>query len=232
MNTTAIKPTNNQLTNNGQLNIDLMLHQATLEDMKELAKMLIDSKLIPGNFSKPEEVVTVILKGRALGLHPLIALDNIYFINSRTVVSAGIMTALAESKNYVIKCIRDFEPIYDDEKDKNGNVVIDPNTNKPRRKIVDRVTTIRVYKRNAELGMVLENDTDYYWSEIVMLGLSTKDNYVKQPRNMLFIRCLTRALRRYASPAIMNLYEVSEIADVENVEYYLDEDGNVKLKGQ
>ena len=49
-----------------------------LERALEQAKVLIKSGLLPASYDTPEKVVTVVLKGRELGLPPMVALEHIY----------------------------------------------------------------------------------------------------------------------------------------------------------
>lgn len=154
-------------------------------DILATAEVLIKSKLIPSNFKNPEEVVTVVMKGREIGLGAITSLENIYYIQGRATVSINVMIALANAAGLGFKTIRDFEPLED--WFLNGEVVYE-NTEGAVRKKYDYVTTIRVYRKHEKLdGLIIENDVDFYFSEAKALGLITKDNWVKQKRNMLWV---------------------------------------------
>ena len=62
-------------------------------NLKELAKIALDSGLLPFAFKKFEQVFIVMLKGRELGVPPMQALSHIYIVNNKPAMSAELMLA-------------------------------------------------------------------------------------------------------------------------------------------
>jgi hypothetical protein len=95
-------------------------------------------------------------------------------------------------------------------------------------KLVDIQTTVEITRKHAEFGgMVKTYKFSKRWSEITKAGLAERDNYKKRPILMLRTRCITEALRLYAADIFMGTYETSEMIDVTESSYELDDDGNV-----
>jgi len=59
------------------------------------AEVLIRSGFLPNSLKTPEQVITIMLMGEALGLHPMVALNNINVIQGKPTVSPQLMLALA-----------------------------------------------------------------------------------------------------------------------------------------
>jgi len=69
----------------------------------------------------------------------------------------------------------------------------------------------------------------FSWNEATKMGLTDKDNWVKMPRTMLNWRTLTFTARFLAPRVMMGMHTIDEIADMENIPYIMDEDGNTIL---
>lgn len=201
----------------------------SIQDMMGLAQTLIESKLIPGSFDSPEKVVTVIQKGREIGLPPVSALENIYYIQGRATSSINVLMALAQNAGVGFKTVKNFEPVMGPVTDTNGAPVMNEDGS-IKQKAVDYVTTIRVFRKHEKLdGMIIENDVEFFYTEAQSMGLLSKDNWKKQLKNMMWTRCMSRAARRHAADALLGMYEVTEIADSSNVKYTMDEDMNATV---
>ena len=61
------------------------------------------------------------------------------------------------------------------------------------------------------------------------MGLTTKSNWVKMKKIMLWNRCLTIGARRVAPDALLGLYETSEAAEFSNIEHTVSEEGTVTI---
>ena len=95
-------------------------------------------------------------------------------------------------------------------------------------KLIDIQTTVEITRKHKDFGgMVKTYKFSKRWSEIKKAGLDTRDNYVKRPILMLRTRCITEALRLYAADIFMGTYETSEVIDITDGSYTLDDDGNV-----
>jgi hypothetical protein len=95
-------------------------------------------------------------------------------------------------------------------------------------KLVDIQTTVEITR---ETRRIWRHGKTYKfskrWSEITKAGLAERDNYKKRPILMLRTCCITEALRLYAADIFMGTYETSEMIDVTEDPYELDDDGNV-----
>lgn len=188
---------------------------STVEDMLGLAQTLIDSKLVPSTLKTPEAVVTVIQQGRELGFGAVTSVNNIHNIQGKPTLSIHAINAKLAQKGVKIKTIKDRSPL----KNSDG-------------KVVDYVTTIRFYvplEVAIDGEMYLPEDVSFRWSEAVKMDLSTKSNWKKMPKIMMWSRCLSIGARRVAPDAILGMYEVSEMADVIGQNYSMTEDGEVTI---
>jgi hypothetical protein len=90
---------------------------------------------------------------------------------------------------------------------------------------------VEITRKHAEFGgMVKTYKFSKRWSEITKAGLADRDNYKKRPILMLRTRCITEGLRLYAADIFMGTYETSEMIDVSEGSYTLDDDGNVSSR--
>jgi hypothetical protein len=95
-------------------------------------------------------------------------------------------------------------------------------------KLVDIQTTVEITRKHAEFGgMVKTYKFSKRWSEITKAGLAERD---ETPHLDVAHRCITEALRLYAADIFMGTYETSEMIDVTESSYELDDDGNVLSK--
>lgn len=62
-----------------------------------VAKVLVDSRLLPNAVDTPQKAITIIMKGRELGLTTMQALSSIYVIEGKPTMSADLMAALVIS---------------------------------------------------------------------------------------------------------------------------------------
>jgi hypothetical protein len=139
-----------------------------MAEMKSFASELIASGFLPQSLKKPEQVVSVILKGRELGMGPMFAVSNIHVIQGNPVLSVHAIAALLIKANVMYKIIKDYEPMKNDA----GEIV----------KIGDKpnyVTTVRFYRKWE--GQIIEQDISFSWAEAVAQQLTGKDNWMKMP---------------------------------------------------
>lgn len=62
--------------------------------MKEMASMAIKSGLLPTSVNTPEKAIIIMLKGRELGIAPMLALSHISVINGKPCMSAELMLSM------------------------------------------------------------------------------------------------------------------------------------------
>lgn len=179
-------------------------------EMEQL-QLLIDSKVLPSNIKTIEQAFAVAQYGKDLGMKPMQAFHQIYSIQGRLALSAKALGALMWKNGISMKTIQDCEVIV------KGN-------NPDGTEIKDRVTTIEFYR-----GNIVET-ASFYWSDAVRAGWTTKDNWVKMPKHMLYARCLALGANRIAPDMIMGLYTVEEMVDVTDAKNVnITEDGDVKI---
>jgi hypothetical protein len=179
-------------------------------EMEQL-QLLIDSKVLPSNIKTIEQAFAIAQYGKDLGMKPMQAFHQIYSIQGRLALSSKALGALMWRNDISIKTIKDGEIVVRGV-DSNGV------------EIKDRVTTIEFYR-----GNIVET-TSFYWSDAVKAGWTTKDNWVKMPKHMLYARCLALGANRIAPDMLLGLYTVEEMVDVTNASNVnITEDGDVKI---
>jgi len=92
-------------------------------------------------------------------------------------------------------------------------------------KPIDRRTTI-LFVRDG-----LEEVCTFTWNDAKLQGLTTKDNWSRMPKEMLFARCLAKGANRIGPDLLLGLYTTEELTDTFNVserQIMRDEDGLIK----
>jgi hypothetical protein len=179
-------------------------------EMEQL-QILIDSKSLPSNIKTIEQAFTIAQFGKDLGLKPMQAFHQIYNISGRLSLSAKALGGLLWANGIGYKTIQDFE-------------LVVKGTDKDGKEIKDRVTTIEFYRGQ------IKDTTSLYWSDCVKAGWTTKDNWIKMPKWMLWARCLSTGANRIAPDKIQGMYTVEEITDFapdDNVK--INEEGEVTI---
>jgi hypothetical protein len=162
-------------------------------EMEQL-QILIDSKSLPANIKTIEQAFTIAQFGKDLGLKPMQAFHQIYSIQGRLALSAKALGGLLWANGVGYKTLKDYELVVRG-KDKDGN------------EIKDRVTTIEFYRGS------ITDVASFYWSEAVKAGWTTKDNWVKMSKQMMWARCLSLGANRIAPDKIQGMYTVEEVMD-------------------
>lgn len=189
----------------------------TVEEMLNLATLLIKTKLIPTTLKQPEQVVAVILQGKELGFDAVTSLNNIHNIQGRATLSVHAIAALLKKAGYTYKLIED-------------GVFVKEDGTFDRSKVEgtaykDRRTTIRFYENFN--GTIIENDISFTLKEAKDQELLGKSNWKKMQLIMLRSRTLAIGARFVAPHALLGMYEAAEWADVKNVDMLLDDEGAV-----
>jgi hypothetical protein len=162
-------------------------------EMEQL-QILIDSKSLPANIKTIEQAFTIAQFGKDLGLKPMQAFHQIYSIQGRLSLSARALGGLLWANGIGYKTIQDYE-------------LVVRGTDKDGKEIKDRVTTIEFYRGN------ITDRTSFYFSEAVKAGWTTKDNWIKMPKQMLYSRCLSMGANRIAPDKVQGLYTTEEVMD-------------------
>jgi len=179
-------------------------------EMEQL-QILIESKSLPANIKTIEQAFTIAQFGKDLGMKPMQAFHQVYNIQGRLALSSKGLGALLWANGIGYKTIQDFDLVVRG-KDKDGNDV------------KDRVTTIEFYR-----GQITDR-ASFFWSDAVKAGWTTKDNWVKMPRHMMYARCLALGAQRIAPDKILGLYTVEEMVDITSTNNVkINEEGEVTI---
>ena len=175
-------------------------------EMEQL-QLLIDSKSLPSNIKTIEQAFTIAQFGKDLGMKPMQAFHQIYNIQGRLALSSKGLGALLWANGIQYKTIQDFEKIEDNGKS-------------------DFITTIEFYRGN------IVDRASFKWSDAVRAGWTTKDNWTKMPKHMLYARALALGAQRIAPDKILGLYTVEEMTDVtpNTSNVIINEEGDVSIK--
>lgn len=152
--------------------------------MKDIAMMAVKSGLLPKAVDTPEKAVIIALKGRELGLPPMVSFSHINVIQGKPTMSAEIMLA------YIYK----DHPTADI-------------------KIVERSETrceIHARRPHEESYSKFIWDLD----RAKKMQLIGKDNWVKQPGTMMFWRAITEMKRAKFPEVLMGIdYSTEELEE-------------------
>jgi hypothetical protein len=199
----------------------------TLDQKRHFAVQMIQSGLLPNTLATPDQleddelrdkaiggVIAVVEYGRELNITPWVALNGMHVVQGKVVIGIHMYMGLALKNNILVDVVEDYNKQYNKEK-----------------KLIDIQTTVEITRKHKEFdGLVKVYRFSKRWSEIKKAGLEERDNYKKRPILMLRTRCITEALRLYAADIFMGIYETSEIIDVTDTSYNVDDDGNVTSK--
>lgn len=128
-------------------------------------QILIDSKVLPSNIKTIEQAFTIAKYGKELGMPVMQAFHQIYSIQGRLALSSKALGALLWRNGIQYKTLKD------------GEIVV-RGTDKDGNEIKDRVTTIIFYRGK------IEEEVNFYWSDAVKAGWTTKDNWIKMPKSL------------------------------------------------
>lgn len=143
--------------------------------IKEISQMAVQSGLLPAAIKTKEQAAIIALKGRELGLPPMVAFAHINVIQGKPSMSAEIMLAY----------------IYKDHPAAEIH-------------IAERTATkcvIKARRPNEKEASVFTWDMD----RARRMGLDQKDNWKKQPETMLFWRAITEMKRAKFPEVLMGI---------------------------
>jgi hypothetical protein len=154
------------------------LTHLSLGDIKDIAKVFISAKFWANELTAAQ-AITKILAGQELGVPPMQAMNEIYVIDGRTRLSAGLVGALVKrSKRY------NYRPV----------------------EMNDSLCVIEWFDRDLgsdPIGQSQFTRADADNIQVYKKGGGTKpltdgSNWVNYAEDMLFARALTRGARRFA----------------------------------
>lgn len=149
--------------------------------LREQAAILVRSGFLPNTVNTPEKAISIVMKGRELGIPPMYALSNIAVINGKPTAGAELMLAL----------------IYRDHGDEALRVV---------ETTAERCTV--AYRRR---GWQQAETFTFTIDDARCAGLLGKDNWRHYPAAMLRARCISAVARLAFPDTIGGLYTPEEL---------------------
>ena len=183
-----------------------------------MLQTLIDSKKLPGHVKTVDDAFTIAQMGKELGFGVMQAFHYIIPIQGKLSLSAKAVGGLLRKGGVKYVTKEDGVWVYPDgtvsETVLSGDV-----------KPIDRRTTI-LFVRDG-----LEELCTFTWNDAKLQGLTTKDNWSRMPKEMLFARCLAKGANRIGPDLLLGLYTTEELTDSFNVNeksIQRDEEGMIK----
>jgi hypothetical protein len=186
------------------------------QTMKDFLQTLIESKKLPAHIKNVEDAFTIAQMGKELGFATMQAFHYIIPIQGKLSLSAKATGALLRKGGVQFVTVEDGLMVY-----KGGSTT--PST--PDEKPIDQRTTIKFIRKD------LEELCTFSWKDAEKQGLTTKDNWKRMPKEMLWARCLAKGANRIGADLLLGLYTIEEMTDSLNVPESAikrDDDGTIK----
>lgn len=168
------------------------------KDLKDFLSTLINSKKLPGHIKSVEEAFTIAQMGKELGFATMQAFHYIIPIQGKLSLSAKATGALLRKGGVKFVTTEDGIWVY-----KNNSL----SPTEPEERPVERRTTIKFFRDG------MEENCSFTWSDAKLQGLTTKDNWTRMPKEMLYARCLAKGANRIGADLLLGLYTTEELAD-------------------
>lgn len=178
-----------QLVTAKEVNTGLVAQSTSQAALLEQAVAWVKSGLLPASIKTPEQAVVIALKGKELNFPIMASFENIDVIMGKPALKPKGMASLCFKGGVRTKTIKDFEDVLNEKGER-----------------VDKITTIRFYRDG------IEEDVSYKYTDAANLGLTTKDNWKKQPGIMMYWRCFSKGANRVCPDLIGGLYTTEELA--------------------
>ena len=176
---------------------------------------LLDSGAIPANLDTAEKIMTVVQMGKELGMQPMTAITNIHIIKGRTVISSSMLGAMLKKRLDKNGKPNPVEYYYtkDYHTEDDGKIVTE----------IEFEFISQITNRPKSVKFSIS------WGQMELAGYTTKDNWLKYPKEMMRARCLAYAVRALFPEVLLGVYTDMEIVDAFKEEQYettLTEDGD------
>ena len=187
-------------------------------DLKSFLSTLIDSKKLPTHIKNVDEAFTIAQMGKELGFPTMQAFHYIIPIQGKLSLSAKAVGALLRKGGVKYLTKEDALYVYSD-----NSVESFPIKKADGITILDRRTTIEFYRDG------LTESCSFTWKDAEGQGLTTKDNWKKMPKEMLFARCIAKGSNRIGPDLMLGLYTAEEMADtfLKETQVKRNEDGSI-----
>ena len=151
-------------------------------DAMALAKILVNSKLLPRSVQTAEAAFTIIATGRELGLTAMQSLRSIHVIEGKPSLSADLILALVKNRRDVCTWFR----------------------------LVTSTDKVATYETQ-RLGEPEPTRMSFTWEDATRAQVTGKDNWKKYPAAMLRARCISALARAVYPDLAMGLYDPDEL---------------------
>jgi len=174
--------------------------EASQSDLQKFLGTLITSKQLPAHIKTVAEAFTIAQMGKELGFPTMQAFHYIIPIQGKLSLSAKAIGALLRKGGIRYITQEDGVWVY---ADGTTSAIVKPGDERP----IDQRTTI-LFLRDG-----MEERCSFTWKDAEKQGLTTKDNWKRMPKEMLYARCVAKGANRIGSDLLLGLYAVEELAD-------------------
>lgn len=187
--------------NNKSMSDEITKVEPAKNNSAAFLQTLIDSKKLPAHIKTVEEAYTIAQMGKELGFATMQAFHYIIPIQGRLSLSAKALGALLRKGGVKYTTTEDGMYVYPD--GTTDSIAPRADGTKP----IDRRTTI-VFHRDDMI-----ETCSFTWKDAEEQGLTTKDNWKRMKKEMLFARCLSKGANRIGPDLLLGLYTVEEMVD-------------------
>ena len=194
-----------QPTANVALRTPVSFEPTNADEMYRYAQMLCRSSLLPRAFYDRDDkerrnprigdVHFVLVKGQALGIHPMTSIGNINIIDGKAEIGALLMLSLVRRSGVMAR--GGWKLVHSDERRAVFSTL---------RAGDDEWTTFEYTIEEAELMGLLDKGRDE-WAK-------ANNQWRKQPRTMLRRRCQSMLLREVYSDIVLGCYDHDELSEM------------------
>ena len=173
-----------------------------LATQENFLQNLIDSKHLPSHVKNTQTAFTIVQMGKELGFAPMQALHQIVPIQGKLSLSAKAIGAVLRKGGVKFRTLEDGVYVYGEK------VSIEKLDG-------EKATGMRTTIEFTRDGMI--ELCSFTWRDAELAGLTTKDNWKRMPKEMLYARCLAKGANRIGQDLLLGLYMTDELADAFNV---------------
>lgn len=173
-----------------------------LATQENFLQNLIDSKHLPSHVKTTQTAFTIVQMGKELGFAPMQALHQIVPIQGKLSLSAKAIGAVLRKGGVKFRTLEDGVYVYGEK------VSIE-------KLEAEKATGMRTTIEFTRDGMI--ELCSFTWRDAELAGLTTKDNWKRMPKEMLYARCLAKGANRIGQDLLLGLYMTDELADAFNV---------------
>lgn len=169
--------------------ITTFLDKDNFEHGMRIADTLSKSGLVPASIKgKRDDIFAILVMGAEIGIKPMQALQSINVIQGKPTISPALMMAMIRGKM--------------------PNCVIDIKQNE-----AAKTVTCKTARSKEDLAEGLFYEAVWDMARAERMGLTLKDNYLKQAKTMLTWRAVAESCRMTFPDIIMGLYAPEEFQD-------------------